>query len=159
MTGKSRTRPWLKRTRSSLRGSTNSRRATASRDNTRSGLREGQTQSAGGVTTRPKHESICSRTVRSGKQQKALWSVVRLEKKPAGAKTGSSSRSSSPRDQGDPRLPGKNGSRTDSGPTGGGRGTRQRGLGVGEERTRGIPCTGGGGRYTKFVATTRQRPW
>ena len=34
---------------------------------------------------------------------------------------------------------------TDSGTTGGGRGTRQRGLGVGEERTRGIPCTGGGG--------------
>jgi len=47
--------------------------------------------------------------------------------------------------QGDPRLPGNNGSRTDSGPTGGGRGTRERGLGVGKERTRGIPCTGGGG--------------
>jgi len=38
------------------------------------------------------------------------------------------------------------GSWTDSGPTGGGRGTRQPGLGVGEERTRGIPCTGCGGR-------------
>jgi len=39
-------------------------------------------------------------------------------------------------EQGDPRLPGNNGSWTDSGPTGGRRGTRQRGLGVGEERTR-----------------------
>ena len=47
--------------------------------------------------------------------------------------------------QGDPRLPGNNGSWTDSGPTGGGRGTNQRGLGVGKERTREIP-TGGGGR-------------
>ena len=46
--------------------------------------------------------------------------------------------------QGDPILPGNSGSRTDSGPTGGGRRTRQRGLGVGKERTRGIPFTGGG---------------
>ena len=71
------------------------RRATASRDNTCSGPREGQTPSAGGVTTRPKHESICSRTARSGKASRRLcgrWS----EKKPAGAKSGSRSRSTSP---------------------------------------------------------------
>jgi len=45
--------------------------------------------------TRPKHESICSRTARSGKASRRLcgrWS----DKKPAGAKTGSRSRSSSP---------------------------------------------------------------
>jgi len=94
-TSKSLTRPWLKRTRSSLRGSTNSRRDAASRDSSCSGPREGQAPSAGGVTTRPKHESICSRTAGSGKASRRLcgrWS----EKKPAGAKTGSRSRSSSP---------------------------------------------------------------
>ena len=31
-----------------------------------------------------------------------------------------------------------------TGPTGGGRGTKQRGLGMGKEGTRGIPCTVGG---------------
>jgi len=55
-----------------------------------------QTPSAGGggVTTRPKHESICSRTARSGKASRRLWAVVREET--GEAKTGSRTRSSSP---------------------------------------------------------------
>ena len=80
-TSNCRTRPWLERTRSSLRGSTNSRRATASRENTCSGSREGQTPVAGGAT-RPKHESICSRTARSGKASRRLLGGGRRRNRP-----------------------------------------------------------------------------
>jgi len=71
--------------------------------------------SACGVTTRPKHENICSRTARSGKMPAEGWS----EKKPVGAKNLGALR---PREmqQGDPRLTGNSGSWKDSGPTGGG---------------------------------------
>jgi len=143
-TSKSRTRPWLKRTVSSLRGSTNSRRAAASRDNSFTGPRESQTPSAGGASTRPKHESICPAvekpaedSVGGGQRRNRLG---RRPVQDLGA------RHRREMQQGDPRLPSNKGSRTDSGPTGGGQGTRQRGLGVGKVRTRGIPCTGGGGR-------------
>ena len=76
-----------------------------------------QTPSAGGVTTRPKHESICSRTAHSGKKPEGSVGGgqrrSRLGQRPV-QDLGALRRREM--QQGDPRLPGNNGSRTDSGP-------------------------------------------